>query len=228
MKRVTEQRQCGCVGCEKKVEARYDGVWFCNMHYMRMYTHGDLEYHGKKRTTKLVDNDEAYVRIITAKGEEILIDRQDIDKTMKHSWCISKTGYPVANINGRVTKLHRFILGLSVGEGIVDHKNGNPLDNRRENLRVCNAIENARNHGLNKNNISGMAGVSKTASGKWRARITVNRKEVRIGTYDTIVEAMEARREAERKYYGEFAPEGRNISKKYSRTPETRVTLWEF
>ena len=79
-----------------------------------------------------------------------------------------------------------------------------------------------------KNNTSGVAGVSKTSSGRWRARITVNRKEIRIGTYDTIEEAIAARKDAEVRYYGEFAPSDRNISKKYSRTPETRVTLWEI
>ena len=69
-----------------------------------------------------------------------------------------------------------------------------------------------------------VAGVEKTMSGRWRARITVNRIGIQIGTYDTIEEAQAARQEAERKYYGEFAPNGRNVA---SRTPETRVTLWE-
>lgn len=224
MRRVTEQRQCGCVGCGRKVEARFDGVWYCNMHYLRMYTHGDLEYHGRKRTTKLVDNGDSYVKIITAKGEEILIDKCDIDAAMRCSWCISRTGYPVANIEGRVVKMHRYLLGLLDSKELVDHKNGNPLDNRRENLRVCSFLENARNHGLNKNNTSGVAGVEKTISGRWRARITINRIGIQIGTYDTIEEAQAARQEAERKYYGEFAPNGRNVA---SRTPETRVTLWE-
>ena len=150
MRRITEQRQCGCVGCKKKVEARYEGVWYCNMHYLRMYTHGDLEYHGKKRTTKLIDNGESYVKVITARGEEILIDRHDADKAMRHSWCISKTGYPVANISGHVVKMHRYLLDIDSRNILIDHINGNPLDNRRKNLRTCNQVENARNHGLNK------------------------------------------------------------------------------
>ena len=222
------ERKCGCAGCNNKVESRFDGVWYCNKHYLRMYTHGDLECHGRKRTTKLVDDGKPYVEIKTAKGDTILIDRQDIDKAMKCSWCISKAGYPVANIGGRVVKMHRVLLGVESRDVIVDHINGNPLDNRRNNLRLCNVTENARNHGLNRNNTSGIAGVSKTACGKWRARITVNGKEIQLGNYNTIEEAQTVRQEAEFKYYGEFSPKGRNVSKKYSRMPETRVTIWEL
>lgn len=154
----------------------------------------------KKNTNKY------QVKVITKKGEEILIDEGDFEKVKKYSWCISKTGYPVANINGKATKLHRYLLNIEVPEVIVDHINRNKLDNRRNNLRTCTALENARNTTVSKNNKTGYLGISTTPQGKYRARIMVNRKEIRLGNYDKIEDAIKARKQAEIKYFGQFAP----------------------
>lgn len=146
------------------------------------------------------------LKIITKKGDEILIDIQDLEKVKRYSWCISKTGYPVANINGKVTKIHRYILGIKNPEIVIDHINGNPLDNRKNNLRLCTALENSRNTSVSKNNKTGYLGISKTQGGKYRARIMVNRQEIRLGHYDKLEDAINARKKAEIKYFGRFAP----------------------
>lgn len=148
------------------------------------------------------------INIITKKGEKILIDIEDFEKVKKYSWCISKTGYPVANINGKVIKLHRYLLNVKNSKIIIDHKNRNPLDNRKSNLRICTQLENARNTTVSKNNNTGYLGISLTAQGKYRARITVNRKEIRLGNYEKIEDAINARKKAEKIYFGEFAPMG--------------------
>lgn len=80
------------------------------------------------------------------------------------------------------------------------------MDNRKVNLRLCSPKENSRNLSLAKNNKTGVTGVRKTKYGKWNARITVDRKEIYLGNYDTLEEAAKARKEAEKKYFGEFAP----------------------
>ena len=211
-----DQRRCGCTGCAGKVESRFNGVWYCNKHYLRMRAHGDLELHPRQRTTRLIDDGGDAVTIMTASGKEILIDRGDIDKAMRYSWCISKTGYPVARINNRVVKMHRYLLGLTSGDKVVDHINGNPLDNRRANLRVCSTLENAWNIGLKKTNTSGCAGIRKTPNNTYNVRITVNRKEIHVGNYKTLDDAVRARKQAEQTYYGEFAPQG------------MRNTIWEM
>lgn len=146
------------------------------------------------------------MKVITKKGEEILIDAEDFEKVKNHSWCISKTGYPVANMNGKVVKLHRYLLGLNNPDIIVDHINRNKLDNRKCNLRICTALENSRNASVSKNNKTGHLGISKTKEGKFRARIMVNRKEIRLGRYEKIEDAIKARKKAEKKYFGNFAP----------------------
>lgn len=139
-----------------------------------------------------------------------MVDAENAEKVKKYSWCISKTGYPIANIGGKVTKLHRFLLGIEKQKEIVDHINGNPLDNRRINLRICTCAENNRNCKLSKNNSTGHTGVSRIKStGKFRARIMLDRKEIRLGHFDTYEEAVKAREQAEIKYFGEFAPRTR-------------------
>lgn len=107
--------------------------------------------------------------------------------------------------------LHRYLV---LGEDsvydqvtLVDHKSRDKRDNRRNNLRVANPVENARNTSMSKKNTSGHIGVSRCSRGnKWRSFITVNRKYISLGQFDDINDAIAARKEAEIKYFGEFAP----------------------
>lgn len=146
------------------------------------------------------------MKVITSNGVEILIDPEDYEKVKRYSWCISKTGYAVANIKGKVTKMHRYILNESKPEIIIDHINRNKLDNRKENLRRCTYKQNSRNTSVSKNNATGYLGISLTAQGKFRARIMVDGKEIRLGNYDNIDEAIKARKQGEKIYFGEYAP----------------------
>lgn len=160
-----------------------------------------------RKSTNKFEIEGDILKITTASGVLILADAADYDLLSKYSWCISKTGYAVANINCKVVKMHRYILGLSEPTEIIDHINGNTLDNRKANLRRCTNTENSRNCKLSKNNTSGASGVNLIkSSGRYRARIMVNRKEIRLGHFKTFEEAKKARREAEKKYFGEFAP----------------------
>lgn len=146
------------------------------------------------------------MKVITSNGVEILIDPEDYERVKRYSWCISKTGYAVANIKGKVTKMHRYILNESKPEIIIDHINRNKLDNRKENLRRCTVKQNSRNTSVSKNNTTGYLGISLTAQGKFRARIMVDGKEIRLGNYDNIEEAIKARKQGEKIYFGEYAP----------------------
>ena len=74
------------------------------------------------------------------------------------------------------------MLGKKVGYQI-DHKNGNWLDAREENLRYALPDQNIWNQGLSKKNTSGYKGVVKTRHGKYRAQVKVRRKVIKLGTY---------------------------------------------
>lgn len=193
-----------CSVCDSPVSAHFENKPYCNKHYLRLYNNGTLQKVGRKKNTYLIDGD--VVIMTTHKGENFLFDKSDLERVSKQSWCISKTGYLVSNINKKTIKLHRFILELTEPKVAVDHINGDPMDNRRSNLRICDNVENTRNSKVSKNNTSGYPGVGQTPTGRYRARINVNRKEIRIGTFDTFEEAKQARIAAELKYFGEFSP----------------------
>lgn len=206
-KRLSKWEGAVCCICGEPFKCAFEGKPYCNKHWLRLYNNGTVEKCGRKRTNKYETKDDILI-ITTAKGIKILADISDYDLLSKHSWCISKTGYPVANINKKVIKLHRYLLhGLCEGK-IVDHINGNVLDNRRNNLRICKSnSDNARNCRLSKNNKSGYSGVSMIKkTGKYRARIVVDRKEINLGHFDLYEDAVKARIAAEKKYYGDYAP----------------------
>lgn len=157
----------------------------------------------RKRTCKYEVSGDVLV-ITTKNGIELLADAEDLELLNKYSWCVSKTGYPVANIMNKVTKMHRYILGIKDSSIIVDHKNRNPLDNRKANLRICTITDNARNKSVSKKCKSGHIGIRITKHGRYNVRITANRKEIHIGNFKTLEEAIIARNNAENIYHGEY------------------------
>lgn len=85
-----------------------------------------------------------------------------------------------------------------IPEGIVDHIDRNPSNNRIENLREATQQCNLRNTSMFSSNTSGVKGVSVyKRTGKWRAFITLNNKGKHLGYYDTLEEAAYARYAAE-------------------------------
>ena len=120
----------------------------------------------------------------------------------------SKTtkGYLRALIDGKFHYAHRIAYKMATGEDIpkgyqIDHINGNPSDNSIHNLRVVSSGENQRNMKRNKNNTSGVQGVSWMKKAKlWRARISIGGKEIHLGTSTNKDKAIFLRKEAEEKY----------------------------
>jgi len=148
-------------------------------------------------------------------GEKIvLIDEEDYDLIKDYKWSVRKhrnTFYSVANIkkdNKRHTtiQMHRLIIGL-YDERIIDHKNRNGLDNRKENLRVCTNFENAKNARKRKDGkTSKYKGVSfRTSHDKFLSRIQVNKKRIHLGYFKNEIEAAKAYNAAALKYHGEYA-----------------------
>ena len=204
-----------CAICGDKFSASYDGVAYCNKHYQSAYRYGTP--FGRPRVSKNTYTiDKGVAKLLTTKGETFLVEQNDLEKTLLYTWCFSKTGYLVANINGKVTKLHRYLLNPAENE-VVDHINGDPSDNRRVNLRVCTQLENGKNLGIKKCNTSGAAGIRMTPHGRYNVRITINNTEIHVGNYRTMETAMKARKAAEQKYFGAFAPSD-------SRKPSEKVT----
>lgn len=134
----------------------------------------------------------------------VLVDDEDYPLLARFKWFKNTTGYAFAAVSGHLVLMQRLIMGMSWGSQ-VDHKDGNPLNNQKSNLRVCTQSENMMNKSLQKNNTSGVKGVSKTKNGKWTARVTKNHRCYYLGTFDTKMEAVMAYNKKAKKLYGDFA-----------------------
>ena len=196
------KKVCAYCGSEKKVSKLDGKIPLCTKHYTELRRHGDID--PLRSRENLIRYKEDHIEIVFRDGLVGLFDIEDKELVESACWGLDVAGYVHGRVNGRLARYHRHLFKFP--EEVVDHKNRNKLDNRKENLRLCTQKDNSRNLSIAKNNTSGVTGVRKTDHGKWNVRITVDRKERHIGNYETLEEAKEARRKAEIKYYGEFAP----------------------
>jgi len=116
-------------------------------------------------------------------------------------------GYFQIGIDGRVYFSHRlaFLVINGYMPGFIDHINGDPSDNRIENLREATKQENQRNTGKCKSNTTGFKGVTwNKQRQKWHARIKLSGKQIHLGYFATPESASAAYEAAARHHFVEF------------------------
>lgn len=119
----------------------------------------------------------------TASGVSVKLDDDDYEKYRSQVWHLSDNGYAVRRNNGKTTRLHRLIMQCPEGM-VVDHLNGDKLDCRKSNMRICTQAENARN----RHDTRGYC--FDKSRNKWMVRY----HNKFCGRYDTKEEAKEALR----------------------------------
>jgi hypothetical protein len=147
------------------------------------------------------------------KGKFAIVDDKDFDFLNQWKWHYSTGGYAcrVEKETGksheeRLSKniiMHRLLVDTP-REMDTDHINGNKLDNRRENLRVCTRSQNLANRPATVINKSGFKGVV-PHKGKYEAGIRKEGKRIYLGIYNTPQEAALAYNDAAPRYFGEFS-----------------------
>ncbi len=116
-----------------------------------------------------------------------LVDDEDFELISGLRWCLHNSGYACREVP--TVMMHRLILGLTrADKRQADHINRNRLDNRRANLRVVEAKEQAQNASLRRDNTSGYRGVVKHKD-KWEAYAKRGKKRIYIGLFVTPKEA---------------------------------------
>ncbi len=145
--------------------------------------------------------------ITLTRGKVALVDDADYERINKHKWYINENGYAVRTqwMPPKKIRMHREVM-KTPDEMITDHINGDKLDNRKSNLRICNDSQNAANGRIRNTNTSGYKGVSwHKQNKKWRAYIVISGKQKSLGLYDTPREAAKAYNDAAQEIFGVFA-----------------------
>ncbi len=139
------------------------------------------------------------------KGKWTLVDEDVFESLRCRRLWIGTSGYAMMTKphSRSLQRVHRFIVGLGDDlSTLVDHINGDRLDNRRANLRTASAKQNTRNS--RPQGQRPYKGVT-FQKGKWVAQIGVDGRRVYLGRHTTIIEAARAYNAAAKRLHGEFA-----------------------
>lgn len=147
------------------------------------------------------------------KGRVAIVDDDDYERLSCFKWIAwnkprSSKWYAIASQTAGLKTsaergMTRMILGVKKGH-YIDHRNGNGLDNRKENLRFATPQQNAWNNRKRKNAASRYKGVSRKKE-KWSAKICIDGKQIYIGTFALEEDAARAYDEKAKGLFGEFA-----------------------
>lgn len=166
-------------------------------------------YHARRAIPQPYNNGDGTLHIPLTRGKFALIDENDYDLIGHLKWHATpskNTFYAFHSVRGAgVIVMHRIILAAPQGTE-VDHIDGNGLNNRRSNLRLCTRSQNSMNTQKLDGTTSRYKGVYWfRGTSKWHARITVNRERRHLGFFSSEIDAARTYDEAARSLFGEFA-----------------------
>ena len=209
-----------CAICKRplfKKEYVSHGIILCSKHYHQLSKYHMFLDNNPRTTNDL--NEFRYLDEYTIEFDcydikqnvvaRFIIDADDLQKVRYHKWRCDSS-YHIVTGNSSNTRptiyLSKLIMDVSDPDLVVDHINGNPFDNRKQNLRICTQSENICNkHFMSNNNSSRIIGIHwDKYRRRWAPEIQKYNIRVHLGRYQDIEEARYVRYIAEQLCFGEF------------------------
>lgn len=200
--------KCDICGRELKKKISCYGYILCSKHMHQFHKYGKFLDNNPRTENDLngfrIINDIVEFDVYNKKSEvvdQFIIDLKDLNKVRYHKWREDTHGRIITgnstNKNPR-RELSRFLLDVSDDAIVVDHKDGNPKNNRRNNLRICKQKDNLCNKSFMSNNTSEFIGVSYDKQRhRWAPEIRKDEIRCHLGRYKNKEEAVFARHIAE-------------------------------
>lgn len=208
-----------CEVCGRKTNRVYRvwGYTLCAKHMHQKHKYGKFLDNIPRTNNDLndyeVNGEKATIFLYNQKNERIgsfIIDTEDLEKVKYHKWRLSHqhvcTGLPA---KGTQRDVAHVVLGFVAKDNpglVVDHINGNPMDNRKNNLRICSQGENVLNKSFVSRNTSGFIGISwKKDRDCWDPEIRLRKTRCHLGQTKNFKEAVYKRYVAEELVFEDFA-----------------------
>lgn len=181
------------VECSSASRGKFTAVWH---EVKRGNTKGTVKGELRRRRNRFqVSN--GVVTVLLNSDKHFICDEDALELVKRYTWYFNQNGYARSS-EGEY--FHRLVMDVPDGY-IVDHINGDRLDNRKCNLRICKPADNSHNMKMFSTNSSGHTGVYKTKNGKYGAVIVSNYNSIRLGVFDDYESACDAYNEAKKKYH---------------------------
>lgn len=205
-----------CDICEKELcetnAIKAFGKILCSKHYQQFLKFGKALDTNQRSTKDLNDfvikEDGVHVMMYNQKCEiagEFLIDTEDMDLVLSKKWRLWKGRVFTGNFHP--ITISCYLMQPNKDE-VVDYINGNPLDNRRANLRITVQAKNVLNRAVQSNNTFGIAGIAGIAWSEERKKYEVvikkNHKRLHLSRYSKLCDAVYVRYTAEVLLFGEY------------------------
>lgn len=203
--RYGPEDKCSVEGCANRPHI----LGMCNKHSLQMSRHGVVYERTFKDPNEIIlHNDYAEIVLLNMENEPFAmckIDLEDIEKVAPFHWGATWSADSALYVqNDKVGRLHRFLMNAPL-EKVVDHINHDTLDNRKNNLRVCDQSQNLMNASPRKNSKSGVKGVYfLNREQKWASEINYHKKRIYLGSSKDINEMIAIRKWAEKVLFGDF------------------------
>ncbi len=219
-----------CEVCGREIFKKHSLQGFkclCSKHMHQLFKYGcflDSNPRTQKDLNNIIVNEhDAYIELYDGVSSNIIgyciIDKDDIETVKYHKWRLSHGRVITGSLHkGGFYNIGHIILHNKNNKLVVGHINGNPYDNRKSNLRLCEQKDNVLNKHFMSLNKSGVIGVCqdkrKERKHQWVAEIRYQNKKYYLGAYLTIEEAAYARYCGEIILFKEFRNTNQDEEKK--------------